>query len=381
MSEEWYAARALASGAAALPAESVPLAAADGRTLAAPQRALTDLPAFDTAAMDGWAVAGEGPWQITGEVLAGSAPTVTLTPGAGCVIATGAAVPSGATAVIKREDGHVADGVMSAAYVRGSHIRPAGEECRAGEVLIDSGTVVTPAIVGLLAAAGIDAVEVRRIPRVVLLLFGDELVDAGVAGVGQVRDALGPQLPGWVRRLGADVVELRRVEDTLEAHVAALREAAASADVVMTTGGTAAGPVDHLHAAVTEIGGRFVVDSVAVRPGHPMALAQVAQAWLLALPGNPQSAIVSLLTLGQPLFDALLGRRSGDLPQVTLSQSATAPAHERRLLACELSGITAAPVQHLGSAMLRGLAIADGFAVLPPGGAAAGASVAWLALP
>lgn len=381
MSEEWYAARALASAAAALPAESVPLAAADGRTLAAPQRALTDLPAFDTAAMDGWAVAGEGPWQITGEVLAGSAPTVTLTPGAGCVIATGAAVPSGATAVIKREDGHVADGVMSAAYVRGSHIRPAGEECRAGEVLIDSGTVVTPAIVGLLAAAGIDAVEVRRIPRVVLLLFGDELVDAGVAGVGQVRDALGPQLPGWVRRLGADVVDVRRVEDTLEAHVAALREAAASADVVMTTGGTAAGPVDHLHAAVTEIGGRFVVDSVAVRPGHPMALAQVAQAWLLALPGNPQSAIVSLLSLGQPLFDALLGRSSGDLPQVALSQAATAPAHEHRLLACELSGITAAPVQHLGSAMLRGLATADGFAVLPPGGAAAGASVAWLALP
>lgn len=381
MSEEWYAARALASAAAALPAESVPLAAADGRTLAAPQTALTDLPAFDTAAMDGWAVAGEGPWQITGEVLAGSAPTVTLTPGAGCVIATGAAVPSGATAVIKREDGHVADGVMSAAYVRGSHIRPAGEECRAGEVLIDSGTVVTPAIVGLLAAAGIDAVEVRRRPRVVLLLFGDELVDAGVAGVGQVRDALGPQLPGWVRRLGADVVDVRRVEDTLEAHVAALREAAASADVVMTTGGTAAGPVDHLHAAVTEIGGRFVVDSVAVRPGHPMALAQVAQAWLLALPGNPQSAIVSLLSLGQPLFDALLGRSSGDLPQVALSQAATAPAHEHRLLACELSGITAAPVQHLGSAMLRGLAIADGFAVLPPGGAAAGASVAWLALP
>lgn len=381
MSEEWYAARALASAAAALPAESVPLAAADGRTLAAPQTALTDLPAFDTAAMDGWAVAGEGPWQITGEVLAGSAPTVTLTPGAGCVIATGAAVPSGATAVIKREDGHVADGVMSAAYVRGSHIRPAGEECRAGELLIDSGTVVTPAIVGLLAAAGIDAVEVRRIPRVVLLLFGDELVDAGVAGVGQVRDALGPQLPGWVRRLGADVVDVRRVEDTLEAHVAALREAAASADVVMTTGGTAAGPVDHLHAAVTEIGGRFVVDSVAVRPGHPMALAQVAQAWLLALPGNPQSAIVSLLSLGQPLFDALLGRSSGDLPQVALSQAATAPAHEHRLLACELSGITAAPVQHLGSAMLRGLATADGFAVLPPGGAAAGASVAWLALP
>ena len=380
MSEGWYAAREVAGSASPLPAETVPLAMADGRTLAADQVALTDLPAFDTAAMDGWAVSGEGPWEISGEVLAGSAPAVELTAGRGCVIATGAAVPAGASAVIKREDG-VLDEVLTAVYEPGSHIRPAGEECRVGEVLLEAGTVVNPAALGLLAAAGIDEVEVRRIPRVGLVLFGDEIIESGVAGIGQVRDALGPQLPGWVRRLGAEVVEVRRVQDTLDAHVAALREVSERVDVVMTTGGTAAGPVDHLHTAVAELGGGFVVDSVAVRPGHPMALARLGPTWLLALPGNPQSAIVSLLSLGKPLFDALLGRRSDDLPQVMLAQAAKAPDHEHRLLACGLDGLTATPVQHLGSAMLRGLAAADGFAVLPPGGAAEGDTVAWLALP
>jgi len=381
VSEDWYAARRLAGSALPLPAESATLADADGRTLAAPQVARTDLPAFDTAAMDGWAVCGQGPWAIAGEVLAGSRPEVTLTPGTGCVIATGAALPAGSTAVIKREDGTVDAGVLSAPYVQGSHIRPAGEECREGEVLLQAGAVVSPAALGLLAAAGVDEVSVRRIPRVALVLFGDELVESGVAGVGQVRDALGPQLPGWVRRMGAEVVEVRRVRDTLDAHVAALQEAAAVADVVMTTGGTAAGPVDHLHTAVAQIGGSFVVDSVAVRPGHPMAVARLEQAWLLALPGNPQSAIVSLLSLGEPLLGSLLGRGRDGLPHVTLSEAARAPDHEHRLLACTLAGVIATPVQHLGSAMLRGLAQADGFAVLPPGGAGAGDTVAWVALP
>jgi molybdopterin molybdotransferase len=194
-----------------------------------------------------------------------------------------------------------------------------------------------------------------------------------------VRDALGPQIPGWVGRLGADVVSLQRAEDTLAAHVAVIR--GADADIVITTGGTAAGPVDHLHAAVAELGGEWLVDSVAVRPGHPMALARLADRWLVALPGNPQSAIVALLTLGAPLIAGLLGRWNADLPRVTLAADAKAPEHEHRLLASRLADGTARPVDHLGSAMLRGLAVADGFAVLPPGGAAAGSEVDWLALP
>jgi molybdopterin molybdotransferase len=112
-----------------------------------------------------------------------------------------------------------------------------------------------------------------------------------------------------------------------------------------------------------------------------MALADLDGTRLLALPGNPQSAIVALLSLGWPLIDALLGRAERDLPEVILTDATTAPAHEHRLVASTLTGDRATPVRHLGSAMLRGLAGAQGFAVLPPGGAAAGESVQWLALP
>lgn len=372
---DWDTARGLATTDALTP-ELIGVADADGRTLAEDVRALTDLPAFDTSAMDGWAVAGPGPWTVVGEVLAGAAPDVDLRPGQAVVIATGAATPAGTTAILRTE--HATSTAPLQGPATPGDIRPAGDECRLGEVLAASGTVVTPALVGLLSAAGLDDVLVRRIPTVAVVLFGDELVESGVAGVGQVRDALGPQLPGWFTRLGATVVSVDRAEDTLVAHVA--RIAQADADIVVTTGGTAAGPVDHLHTAVAELGGTWVVDSVAVRPGHPMALARLGEGWLLALPGNPQSAIVALLSLGKPLIESMLGRWSAELPQVTLGADAKAPAAEHRLLACTLDDV-AKPVTHLGSAMLRGLAAADGFAVLPPGGAAAGAQVRWLGLP
>lgn len=362
-------------------AQSVPLVHADGRVLAEPVLALTDLPAFDTSSMDGWAVNGDGPWQVVGEVLAGHAPQVDLAPGQCCVIATGAAVPAGTTAIVRRENGTIDAGLVTAEHEPGAEIRPAGEECRRGDVLAESGALVGPALIGLLAAAGIDELRVRPRPRVAVVLFGDELVDAGVAGTGKVRDSLGPQLPGWLVRIGAEVVSVTRAADTLAQHVDRIREAARSADVVMTTGGTAAGPVDHLHSAVAELGGTLLIDSVAVRPGHPMAMGDLGEAWLVALPGNPQSAIVALLSLGAPLIDSLLGRSSAPLPTVELTQDTKAPEREHRLVAARLADGRATPVQHLGSAMLRGLAAADGFALMPPGGAVAGDTVGWLALP
>lgn len=378
---DWYTARALAGRADPLPAHRVPLSEADGATLAEQVIALTDLPAFESSAMDGWAVCGEGPWQVVGEVLAGVAPGLELRAGQACVIATGSAVPRGTTGIVRRERGETDGGRLVGDHVPGEDLRPAAEECRAGDILAQPGCVVGPAQIGLFAAAGLDSLAVREPPRVAVVLFGDELVTQGVAGVGQVRDSLGPQLPGWIRRLGAQPVSVSRARDSLEAHVQRIADAAASADVVMTTGGTAGGPVDHVHDAVAELGGDFVVDSVAVRPGHPMALARVRDVWLLALPGNPQSAIVSLLSLGQPLIDALLGRPPRTLPRVELGDAAVAPPTEHRLLAAGIVEGRALPVRHLGSAMLRGLAAADGFAVLPPGGAAARQRVEWLALP
>ncbi|MCU0277836.1 MAG: molybdopterin molybdotransferase MoeA [Candidatus Nanopelagicales bacterium] len=377
---DWYTARELAR-VEPLPPRTFAVASADGLTLAEDARARGDLPGFDTSAMDGWAVSGPGPWTVVGEVLAGHAPQLDLVHGQACVIATGAAVPAGTTGIVRREVGTLDGNRLAGTSVPGEDIRPAGEECAAGDVLVAAGSVLSPAAIGLLCAAGLDEVVAHPQPRACVVLFGDELVESGVAGVGQVRDALGPQVPGWLRRMGVVTVGQRRAADTLDAHVEQIRLAASEADVVITTGGTAAGPVDHLHTAVAELGGTFIVDSVAVRPGHPMALAQLPDARLLALPGNPQSAIVALLTLGSPLFDSLSGRVPSPLPEVTMGEAAKAPVGEHRLLAAGLVAGVVHPVAHLGSAMLRGLAAADGFAVLPPGGSAAGDHVAWLGLP
>lgn len=377
----WHRARELARGSATtLPPAELPLGRAVERVLAHPVSARVDLPGFDTSSMDGWAVSGDGPWPVVGEVLAGGEPP-TVSIGDAVVIATGAAVPAACDEVIRRESGVVRDGVLHADRVAAGHdIRPRGEECRVGDELAAAGALVTPAVAGLLSAAGVDDVLVAAEPRVNLLLLGDELLDEGIPPVGRVRDSLGPQLPGWVARLGGCVTSVTRVPDTVDALVAAL-EAARDCDVVMTTGGTAAGPVDCLHRALAEVGADLLVDSVAVRPGHPMMLADWNGLPVLGLPGNPQSAVVALMSLGQPLLDQMRGVAERPPDTVFLTEQLAAPAAENRLVLGNVEGEQFTATSHLGSAMLRGLAAAAGFAVLPPGGAAAGARVAWLPLP
>lgn len=348
--------------------------------LSAAVLARCDLPGFDTASMDGWAVAGDGPWTVVGEVLAGMVPPG-VEPGQAVVIATGAAVPGGADEVIRRELGEVREGLLYAdRNSRGHDIRPRGEECREGELLVAGGSTVTPAVAGLLSAAGVDHVSVTAVPRVGMLLLGDELLDEGLPAVGQVRDSLGPQIPGWVARLGGHVVSVARVPDTVT-DLATAFASVRDCDLVVTTGGTAAGPVDCLHAALAQIGARLVVDSVAVRPGHPMLLADWSGVPVLGLPGNPQSAVVALLSLGEPLLRSLRGLPVHELGAVTLTHDLAAPVAEHRLVLGTVAVGRFTAVSHLGSAMLRGLAAAEGFAVIPPGGAAADSQVSWLPLP
>jgi molybdopterin molybdotransferase len=223
-----------------------------------------------------------------------------------------------------------------------------------------------------------------------LLVFGDELLTSGVSGNGRVRDALGPPLPAWLRRLGASVsLASGPVEDTLDAHVAAIQNAlAAGVDLICTTGGTMRGPVDHLHPALSRLGAKYVVDAVEVRPGFPMLLAAVARpdggtALVGGLPGNPQSAIVALLSLVAPALDGLRGRALSALPRVRAGGEIPGRGEYTHLaLVRRGDDGLAYPVEHVGSAMLRGLAGAYGFAIVPPSSSVAvGDEVGLLPLP
>ncbi len=378
----WSEARkAAASIGSVLPSELIPLGDCIGRTLAADVISLVDLPTYETSAMDGYTVSGAGPWEIVGDIKAGAPMTRALAPGTAVRIATGAVVPEGAIGIIRWENAKVTNTVLVGDVAPGEDIRPAGVECRKGEVIASAGTVLTPAWIGFLASAGFDSLEVIRKPRVEILLFGDEIKLQGVPTDGLVRDSLGPQLPAWLTRMGAEVVAMSYVTDEITLVVEAIEGACRRADVVITTGGTADGPRDHLHAALETVGGLLVVDRVKVRPGHPMLVAKIKTVSLLGLPGNPQSAIVALLTLGQPLFNKLLGRPTKELDTVRSSREIRTLEGFTRLILGNVDGGYFEESDFLGSAMLRGLAQSSGFAVVDSGTHEVGAAVLWLPLP
>ncbi|WP_455432541.1 molybdopterin molybdotransferase MoeA [Streptomyces syringium] len=404
----WHAARTAAARAAQpLPSVVRPLGEALGQTLAEPLAALTDLPSFDTSAMDGWAVAGPGPWRLPSEnatpegtgtstgtgtgtgtstgILAGHAEAAPLSDGDAVRIATGARVPPGATAVLRSEHGKVrGEGrelYASRHITQGQDIRPRGQECRRGDALLPAGALVTPVVLGLAAAAGYDELIVTSRPRVEVLVLGDELLRAGLPHDGRIRDALGPLLGPWLRALGAEVVATRHVGDDPEALHTAV--SASTADVVVTTGGTAAGPVDHVHPTLRRLGAEQLVDGVQVRPGHPMLLARLAPGrYLVGLPGNPLAAVSGLLTLAEPLLRTLSARPAPPPYRARLTEAVQGHPVDTRLIPVVYQhGDRARPLRFHGPAMLRGIAAADALAVVPPGGADQGAEAEILDLP
>ncbi|WP_117212653.1 molybdopterin molybdotransferase MoeA [Allorhizocola rhizosphaerae] len=354
---------------APLPTVKVLLEESDGLVLAEPLATLTDLPAFPTSSVDGYAVRATGPWRVIGRVLAGGeAPSLT-DDGTAMEIATGAMVPVGTTAIVRTEESSRTGDLVDGQPRRVPEWREPGEEARAGEELFPSGTRVNPGMIGLAASCGYDSIHVKRAPRVALLVFGDELLTQGLPSSGRVRDALGPALPSYLKRMGADCVRvIAPIEDTLDAHVEALQQAM-EADVVCTTGGTMHGPVDHLHPALNSLGAEYIVNTVAIRPGYPMMVSRLKSGTFVAgLPGNPQSAVVALMSLVSPLLAGLTGAPEPELSQVTLGGPVPGRGDYTHLALVRREEQTWVPASHVGSSMLRGLAGSHGFAVIPPHG-------------
>ncbi|MEV7995316.1 molybdopterin molybdotransferase MoeA [Streptomyces sp. NPDC086077] len=384
----WPEAREIAARAARSRVRGAPVAlpldAALGLSLATPLTALTDLPSFDTSAMDGWAVAGPGPWMVRQEgVLAGHAAPARLGDGEAVRIATGARVPPDTTAVLRSEHGRTDDrGRLHATgdLGHGQDIRPRAQECRSGDRLLPPGTLVTPAVLGLAAAAGYDTLSAVPRPRADVFVLGDELLIEGLPHGGLIRDALGPMLPPWLRAIGADVTSVRRIGDDADALYEAIR--GSDADLVVTTGGTAAGPVDHVQPTLRRIGAELLVNGVKVRPGHPMLLARTKEnQHLVGLPGNPLAAVSGLLTLAEPLLRTLAARPAREPYALPLRDAVQGHPYDTRLVPVVLRTDSAVPLHYNGPAMLRGVAAADALAVVPPGGARPGQAAELLALP
>lgn len=385
----WEEARALAYAVAEpLPALDVPLARAAGRKLGADVPARHDMPHYASSAMDGWAVSGSPPWIL-------AEPGRRLSPGQALPIVTGGVIPAGAKAVLRSESGTFAtddDGlpvlVRSGAArpgepKNGQHIRQSGQEAVRGEVLVKAGTVLNPAHLALAALGGQDELSVLGKPAVKLVLTGEEVISAGIPEPGFVRDAFTPQLGGVIEMLGGTVTGLQRAADKLPDLLAALADSEQDpADVVITTGATGRSSVDFLRDAIAAMGGTFHIDSIAMRPGHPTLLAELPDGrFLVGLPGNPLAAMTGLLTVAAPLLAKLGSRPMPGTFEVACGAPIKEYAGPTRLMPYRLVYGLASPCANTDSAMMRGLAAADGVMVVPPHGAKMGQQLTAVALP
>ncbi len=383
----WAQARVIARRTgAAHPAGTVErmLAAATGSMLAEDVLATAALPGADASAMDGWALGGlEGPWRIGPPIPMGRAPaTAPLESDLARPVTTGGPLPPGAAAVLRLERGRVEHRLLHAAapLAAGADVRRAGEEALPGETLVRCGTRLAPPHLALLAAAGRDAVRVLRAPTAQLLVLGDEVVPGGLPAPGTVRDVFGPSAPAIVEAAGGCLDGVGQVPDDLDAVIRAL--ASTTADLVITTGGTSRGGGDHLRPALRALGARTLFAGVLVRPGHPVALAQLPDGRaVLGLPGNPLAGLLCLVGLGGAVLDGMLGRPSAPAPLATVAGAIANRSGSTRLVACAATaaGLVETGFQRPG--MLRGLADADAIAIVPPGGAVAGSVVETLPLP
>jgi molybdopterin molybdotransferase len=295
----------------ALPAERIALAQAIGRVLAEDIAAVRDQPPFPASAMDGWAVrSGDTPGRlrIVGESAAGHGYEGAAGSGEAVRIFTGAAVPRGFDAVAIQEDcRRDGDEVLVPAVTPPNHVRPAGGDFRAGQVLLEQGVRIDPWRLSLAASAGRAELSVCRRPQVALLSTGEEIVEPPAEpGLFQIYDSGAPALAAMMVGWGAGVARAKPLRDELDAVVEALRSA--EADLVVTLGGASVGDHDLVRAAGEALGLSYRVESVAVRPGKPTFFGVLGDGRrMLGLPGNPASAFVCAELFLRPILAAYQG--------------------------------------------------------------------------
>ncbi len=311
--------------------ETVPVRQAVGRHAAADVVALRTQPVADLSAMDGYALAREGahegPWAVVGESAAGTAYHAPIHAGEAVRIFTGAVVPQGANRILIQEEA-ARDGdqlsLAGNAPRPGQHIRHAGGDFAAEDVLIRKGEIFTAARIALAIMGGHSAVQVNRKPRVALLSTGDELVEPGApTNLDQIPNSNGPMLSALLANEPCYVTELPIVRDDLAALQQAITEA--DCDILVTLGGASVGDHDLVRPALIACGATLDYWKVAMRPGKPVMAGQLGEKLVLGLPGNPVSAYATAFLFVIPALRAMAG--AGDcLPSKSIKRLAASLA-------------------------------------------------------
>ena len=364
--------------------ERIPIRQALGRILAADVVSPLAVPAHDNSAMDGYAVrfADLAPDRETvlmriGESFAGKPSGVAIGAGQCVRIFTGGVMPDGADSVVMQERTTEEAGrvrVAAGAIARaGQHRRFAGEDLKAGQAVFSAGQLVHPAELGMMASLGVGEVRVYRKLRVAFFSTGDELRPVGTPlAAGEVYDSNRYTIYGMLTRLNCDVLDMGVVPDAPEALERALNEAAATADVVITSGGVSVGEADYVRAQLDKLG-EVLFWKIAMKPGRPLAYGRIGSAHFFGLPGNPVAVMVTFYEFVRDALFVLQGRRDV-APLPTFKVPLSAPIRklpgrmefQRGILAPDGNGgFTVRTTGDQGSGILSSMSRANCFIVLP----------------
>jgi len=371
-----------------LPEETVPLAELCGRVLAYDVKCKHDVPSFERAIVDGFAVrsadvrqAAEKPvaLQLVGVVRPGVAPSITLESGRAAEIIAGAALPHGADAVVPVTDASVEDRqvIVTGAVASGDNVERRGEDIAAGARPLTAGRRLRPHDVSLLSQMGVPVADVTRQVRVRVVATGDELAPAGVFTKGpRVPDANSPMLACLIDRDGGIPLASGIVHDDPAAILAALQD---EGDIVLVTGGSRVGPIDHAATLVAKHG-ELKFDGLPLRPGHQTGVGRMEHRLVFLLPGNPLECLCAYDAVVGPVIRQLSGA-SGVLPYrtglATLAADIASTAGQLDYVCVKLAGEIATPIPTGRVAVLAAATEADGFVLVPAeaGKLAAGSEV------
>lgn len=370
----------LANAAAPLQrTEHVELAQASGRVLATHLDATVDIPPADNSAMDGYALRladwnPQARLPIQQRCYAGDVPEP-LKPGHAIRLFTGSVIPAGADVVVMQEDTTEADNhvQISREPRLGQHIRRRGEDTMAGAGLLPAGTLLQAAHVALLASQGMATIPVYGQLRVGILTTGDELVLPGQPrATEQIYNSNGPMLAAMVRGMGALPVHVLHARDTEADLLDAFKTLLADCDLVLSVGGVSVGERDLVKPALAALGGELSLWKVRMKPGKPVALAQIDGKPVVSLPGNPVSAYAVFATLVTPLMRRMQGREDIFPPVSQLPLRTAQPRQDGReeflRVQCRVAdegGSELVPYGHQGSGVISSLPWSTGLARLP----------------
>ena len=359
--------------------ERLHLRAALDRVLLEPVTAPFDVPPHRNSAMDGYAVRAEdltdeeNRLRVIGTSLAGQPYGGRVGPGEAVRIMTGAVVPEGADTVVMQEQARREDDtvVIGSGHKAGANVRHPGEDLRAGSAVLEPGRQLNAADLGLLASLGIAEVTVRRRPRVAFFSTGDELRGIGEPlGEGDIYDSNRYTLDALLARLPVERLDMGVIPDRLDAVRGAFHEAAAVADLVLTTGGVSVGEADYIKTVLDELG-EIGFWRIAMKPGKPLAFGRIGAARFFGLPGNPVSTMATFMLFVRPALQRMMGRK----PQAPLRlrarvlndlrKSPGRKDHQRGILRQEGDELVVETTGLQGSHVLSSMSRANCFIVLP----------------